>query len=86
MNVISVTQHTAPAVLGVSSRRFREMVIRHRIRHVRDGKIVIVLVRDWIDAMARLATTTATTTTTANEPEPVATVADMLAALGRRAS
>ena len=82
MNVISVTQHTAPTVLGVSSRRFREMIARHRIRHVRDGKIVIVLVRDWIDAMERMATTAPTVD--AAPAEPVASVADMLASLGRR--
>jgi hypothetical protein len=81
---IMVSQHTCLAVLGVQPRRFRELVLEVRIRHTRLGKLVLVGVADWMSVMAKLSTTTATTT--APEPEPIASVSDMLAALGRRAS
>jgi len=52
---VCVTQDSAPLVLGMSSRRFREFVLRHHVKHVRDGKLVIVLLTDWTAAFERLA-------------------------------
>lgn len=78
---ICVTQHTSESVLGITGRRFREMVLRHRIKHVRDGKLVIVTVADWLSAMSRLAQDSSTQT---NTQDSVASVDDMLAQLGRR--
>lgn len=79
---VMVSQHTCLAVLGVQPRRFRELVLEHRIRHTRLGKLVLVGVADWMSVMAKLSTTTATTAAT--EPELVASADDMLRALGRR--
>ena len=52
---VYITQRTAPDVLGITGRRFREMVIRHRIKHARDGKLVLVRLDAWDEAMARLS-------------------------------
>lgn len=75
-----VSQHTALAVLGISPRRFRELVLEHRIAHVRLGKLVLVAVSDWMTTMAKF-----TTTPEATQPEtPTAPTVDAyLARLGR---
>lgn len=41
-----VTDATAPALLGMSARAFRDAVARQRIPHVRIGARVVVLVAD----------------------------------------
>jgi hypothetical protein len=77
-----VSQLTALPVLGVSPRRFRELVLEHRIRHARLGKLVLVAVDDWLAAMGKLST--------APEPTPAPeysndapTVDDFLRRMGR---
>lgn len=78
---VMVSQHTALAVLGVSPRRFRELVLEHRISHVRLGKLVLVAVADWMTAMSRLATQLEPTPPESTTTAP--TVDDFLARLGR---
>lgn len=82
---VMVSQASSQVVLGISGRRFREMVIRYQIRHVRDGKLVLVLVADWTAAMTKLATgAPANEPTTTNDAAPIASVDERLARMGLR--
>jgi len=79
---VMVSQLTALVVLGVTPRRFRELVLEHGIRHARLGKLVLVAVDDWLTAMAKLSTqpeATQPATSTSTAP----TVDDYLRRLGR---
>lgn len=51
MNPILVNQKTAPEVLSFSSRRYLEIVRRKKVRHVRDGRLVIARVDDVLAAL-----------------------------------
>ena len=46
-----VTQHTCFAVLGIHRRRFLDLVRRLNIRHYKHGRLVIVRVADFVDAV-----------------------------------
>ena len=66
------------AALGIDERRFRETVRALGIRHVRRGKLVLVRLSDWDDAMHRAQTAGA------ELPDDSDTVDSCLAAIGRR--
>ena len=78
------SQKTSLAVLGIEGRRFREMVIRHRIRHARDEHLVIVRLDDWHTAMDRLSVEGQTTDAANDGADPVMSVDDFLAVAGKR--
>ena len=94
-----VTDATAPALLGMSARAFREAVQRQRVPHVKLGARIIVLVEDLAALARRNVDASASqlredgpeaTTTTSHGPTVVralsepATADDMLERLGFR--
>jgi hypothetical protein len=50
-----VTDRTAPIVLGLEPRTFRDLVTRHQIRHTRIGRRVVARVEDVLAMLDRLA-------------------------------
>lgn len=50
---IAVTDLTAPAVLGIEARPFREWLVAANVPHTRRGKRVIALVADVVAALER---------------------------------
>ena len=85
---VLVTDRSAPAVLGLEAREYRELVAEHGIRHVRRGHRVIARVEDVLAALDRIAATQAEGESThtedpAGESQPE-TADDFLAAIGRR--
>jgi len=65
------------AALGIDDRRFRETVRALGITHVRRGKLVLVRLTDWDEAMRRAQTAGV-------EPTEDDSVDSVLAVLGRR--
>lgn len=51
-----ITQRSAPDLLGITGRRFREIVVRHGIPHARDGRLYLVRLEEFERAMERLRT------------------------------
>ena len=49
----TVTDRSAPAVLGLDPRDFRVFVLRHRIPHVREGHRTVARVADVLEAIGR---------------------------------
>lgn len=52
---VAITDLTAPAVLGIEARPFREWLVTANVPHTRRGKRVIALVADVVAALERSA-------------------------------
>lgn len=50
---ITVTQKTAPAVLGITRKKFLELIVRWSIPHACDGQARIVRLDAWLAALAQ---------------------------------
>jgi len=83
---ISFSDENCFVVAGVTPRRLRQLIERHTIPHVRDGKRVIVDADDWRRAMASVATSDAAPVNdVVGDDDDQPTSADaVLAKLGRR--
>jgi hypothetical protein len=82
---VTVTDRTAPAVLGLEPRVFRELVARERIPHAVIGRRIVVAAQDVLDALGRIAARPVEAEVD-EETEPVPTASDMLRKLGRSAA
>jgi len=88
----TVTDRTAPLVLGLEPRAFRELVIDHHVRHARVGRGVgrriIARLEDVLAVLDRLADDAAPAEDAPAPEEPSATSSDgvdgVLAMIGRR--
>lgn len=76
----TVTDRTAPVVLGLEARAFREFVLRLGVRHVTVGRRVVARVSDVLDALDRAAVAGPAV----GAEQPLSDVDAMLARLGRR--
>jgi hypothetical protein len=84
----TVSDRTAPLVLGLEPRVYRDLVARLRIRHARLGRRVIARVEDVLAALDRIAEAhdampEASPEPVGDEPEPE-TVDQVLRRQGRR--
>ncbi|HEV3189112.1 MAG TPA: hypothetical protein VGY54_01375 [Polyangiaceae bacterium] len=52
---VTVTDQSAPAIVGLEARQFREFLRAERVRHARLGKRVIARVDDVLEALDRVA-------------------------------
>jgi hypothetical protein len=52
---VTVTDRTAPLVLGLEPRVYRELIARERVPHARVGRRVVARVEDVLVALDRLA-------------------------------
>lgn len=50
---VAITDLTAPAILGIEARPFREWLVAANVPHTRRGKRVIALVADVVAALER---------------------------------
>lgn len=80
---VTVTDRSAPAVLGLEPRVFRELVIKLGVRHSLIGRRMIANVADVLAALDREAVTGVSPMASEdNDDEP--TVDSLLARIGRR--
>jgi hypothetical protein len=82
---VYVSDLTAPVLVGLEPRQFRELVVALGIPHVRRGHRVLVAVDKLRAAMDGAEAATPTPTTVAHAT-PEMTADEILASLGRRAS
>ena len=78
----TVTQDTALPVLGIESRPFREAVHKYGIRHMRLGRLLVVRVADFLEALERIGGQVPNDTEAPADGTPVMSVDEMLARVG----
>lgn len=76
----TVSQLTSLSVLGIDGRRYRDMIAARRIRHTRQGKLVLARVED---VLAALDLADEPVPPTEPDVEPAAKENRVLALLGR---
>lgn len=81
---VTVTDRTAPAVLGLEPRVYREYVIRHGVRHTMIGRRMVCRVSDVLDALDRAAVDGATTAAETVDEDAPSNVDALLERIGRR--
>lgn len=83
----AVSDRTAPLVLGLEPRAFRELVVRLHIRHVRIGRRVLATVADVLAALDGAASADqeqAPVVPDGSADGDLASVDDFLGAIGRK--
>lgn len=79
---IAVSQHTASAHGFKNERAFLDFVREHKVRHVRDGKTVLVMVADLEAALRALAVTSDDKLSALVDDEQPTSADDVLRGLG----
>ena len=80
---IAFTDETAPAVVGLTPRRTRDIVRQLGIRHTVAGRRIIVLVSDFVQALER-APSNAQAASAPVEDDQLESVDAVLARIGRK--
>jgi hypothetical protein len=79
---VTVTDRTAPLVLGLEPRAYRELVTRWRVPHARIGRRVVARVEDVLAAFDRVSRERDDAGST-GDPADFETADDLLRLLGR---
>jgi hypothetical protein len=80
---VLISDESAPAACGLTSRRFRELIAKHKIPCVRDGHRVLVRARDLEALVDRVADEANESSDAAENETGPRTPAEVLALVGR---
>lgn len=81
--VATVSDLTAPLVVGLDGRPYRELLDRENVPHAHIGKRVIARLEHVLEAIDRIAARTDHAKSLESTPQPARTADDVLARIGR---